>query len=37
MDIAGTTIVADEGTGWGSRILVQFARNYVKNWLMDML
>jgi hypothetical protein len=30
MDIAGTTIVEDEGTGFGSRILVQFARNYGK-------
>jgi len=30
MDIAGTTIVNDEGTGYGARILVQFARNYVK-------
>lgn len=31
MDVAGTTIVGDEGTGFGSRILVQFARNFVKN------
>lgn len=31
MDVAGTTIVGDEGTGWGARILVQFARNYAKN------
>jgi len=28
MDVAGTTIVGDEGTGYGARILVQFARNY---------
>jgi len=31
MDVAGTTIVGNEGTGFGSRILVQFARNFVKN------
>lgn len=30
MDVAGTTIVGDEGTGYGARILLQFARNYVK-------
>lgn len=30
MDVAGTTIVAEEGTGFGARILVQFARNYNK-------
>ena len=30
MDVAGVTIVAGEGTGFGSRILVQFARNYAK-------
>jgi hypothetical protein len=28
MDIAGTAIVGNEGSGFGSRILVQFARNY---------
>ena len=30
MDIAGTAIVGNEGSGFGSRILVQFARNYVQ-------
>lgn len=30
MDIAGTAIVGNEGSGYGSRILVQFARNYSK-------
>jgi leucyl aminopeptidase len=28
MDIAGTAIVGNEGSGYGARILVQFARNY---------
>ena len=28
MDIAGTAMVSSEGTGFGSRILVQYARNY---------
>lgn len=30
LDIAGTTIVANEGTGYGARLLVQYARNYAK-------
>ena len=31
IDVAGVTIVGDEGTGYGSRLLVQFARNYAQN------
>lgn len=30
MDIAGTSIVAAEGTGYGSKILLQYVRNYAK-------
>ena len=30
MDIAGTTLVGNEGTGYGSKILLQYVRNYVK-------
>lgn len=30
MDIAGTAIVSEEGTGFGSKILIQFARNYTQ-------
>lgn len=30
LDIAGTGIVGDEGSGYGARILLQFARNYSK-------
>lgn len=28
LDIAGTSIVASEGTGYGARLLIQYARNY---------
>jgi hypothetical protein len=30
MDVAGTTIVGAEGTGYGSKILIQYVRNLVK-------
>jgi leucyl aminopeptidase len=30
LDIAGTTIVENQGTGYGARLLVQYARNYSK-------
>lgn len=31
LDIAGTSIVAAEGTGYGAKILLQYARNYAEN------
>lgn len=34
MDIAGTSIVAAEGTGYGARLLVQYARNYASKWFI---
>jgi leucyl aminopeptidase len=30
LDIAGMAIVEKEGTGYGSRLLVQYVRNFVK-------
>lgn len=30
LDIAGVCIVGQEGSGYGSRILIQYARNYAK-------
>lgn len=29
LDVAGTAMIASEGTGYGTRLLLQYARNYV--------
>lgn len=28
LDVAGTAMIPNEGTGYGSRLLIQYARNY---------
>ena len=30
LDVAGMCIVGSEGTGYGSRLLIQYARNFAK-------